>query len=78
VKNGKIVNDDGIQEADICVESGIIKYVGKDDKCHIPNDCRIIDAAGKFVIPGGIDPHTHFELEYDGLTSVDDFYDGTK
>lgn len=44
----------------------------------IPGGTRTIDARGKYVMPGGIDPHTHFELELMGATSVDDFYQGTK
>lgn len=44
----------------------------------IPGGTRIIDARGKYVMPGGIDPHTHFELEMMGTKSVDDFYQGTK
>lgn len=44
----------------------------------IPGGTRTIDARGKFVMPGGIDPHTHFELELMGAKSVDDFYQGTK
>jgi dihydropyrimidinase len=39
---------------------------------------RVIDAGGKLIIPGGIDPHTHFQLEFGGTVSVDDFYQGTK
>lgn len=44
----------------------------------IPGGTRIIDARGKYVMPGGIDPHTHFECELMGAKSVDDFYQGTK
>ncbi|XP_043803323.1 dihydropyrimidinase isoform X3 [Apis laboriosa] len=44
----------------------------------IPGGTRIIDARGKYVMPGGIDPHTHFELELMGAKTVDDFYQGTK
>lgn len=44
----------------------------------IPGGTRIIDARGKYVMPGGIDPHTHFEFEFMGTKSVDDFYQGTK
>lgn len=44
----------------------------------IPGGTRIIDARGKYVMPGGIDPHTHFELEFMGAKTVDDFYQGTK
>ena len=44
----------------------------------IPGGTRTIDARGKYVMPGGIDPHTHLECEFFGITSVDDFYQGTK
>jgi len=44
----------------------------------IPGGTRVIDARGKYVMPGGIDPHTHFELEFMDTKTVDDFYQGTK
>ncbi|EFN86757.1 Dihydropyrimidinase [Harpegnathos saltator] len=44
----------------------------------IPGGTRIIDARGKYVMPGGIDPHTHFEFEFMDTKTVDDFYQGTK
>lgn len=44
----------------------------------IPGGVRVIDAAGKLVLPGGIDPHTHFQLKFGGAVSVDDFYHGTR
>lgn len=44
----------------------------------IPGGTRIIDARGKYVMPGGIDPHTHFEFEFMGTKTADDFYQGTK
>lgn len=44
----------------------------------IPGGTRTIDATGKLVMPGGIDPHTHFELEMMGAKTADDFYKGTR
>ncbi|KAG6804502.1 dihydropyrimidinase isoform X2 [Apis mellifera caucasica] len=76
IKNGKVVNDDGITDNDVYIEDGIIKQMGRN--LIIPGGTRIIDARGKYVMPGGIDPHTHFELEFMGAKTVDDFYQGTK
>ncbi|KAF5285276.1 hypothetical protein FQR65_LT13290 [Abscondita terminalis] len=76
IKNGKVVNEDEIVEEDVYVEDGIIKQLGRN--LIIPGGTRVIDARGKLVLPGGIDPHTHFELEFMGARSVDDFYQGTK
>lgn len=44
----------------------------------IPGGARTIEAAGKLIIPGGIDPHTHMELPFMGTQAIDDFYQGTK
>lgn len=44
----------------------------------IPGGTRTIDATGKLIIPGGIDPHTHLDLEMMGAKTVDNFYSGTK
>ncbi|XP_017785498.1 PREDICTED: dihydropyrimidinase isoform X1 [Nicrophorus vespilloides] len=76
IKNGKTVNENEIVEQDVYVEDGIIKQLGRN--LLIPGGTRVIDARGKYVIPGGIDPHTHMQFEFMGTTSVDDFYQGTK
>ncbi|XP_044008997.1 dihydropyrimidinase isoform X3 [Aphidius gifuensis] len=76
IKNGKVVNEDGMIDSDVYIEDGIIKQLGRN--LIIPGGTRTIDARGKYVMPGGIDPHTHFELELMGAKSVDDFYQGTK
>lgn len=76
IKNGKVVNDDDIVEQDVFIEDGIIKQLGRN--LIIPGGTRVIDARGKYIIPGGIDPHTHFEFEFMGTQTVDDFYQGTK
>lgn len=76
IKNGKTVNEDEIVEQDVYIEDGIIKQLGRN--LIIPGGTRVIDARGLLLLPGGIDPHTHFEFEFMGETSVDDFYQGTK
>lgn len=79
IKNARVVNHDSTQDdVSIYIEAGKIKFIGKESDLAPPADCRVVDAAGKYVLPGGIDPHTHFELEFGGTVSVDDFYHGTK
>ncbi|XP_058455298.1 dihydropyrimidinase isoform X2 [Malaya genurostris] len=78
IKRGHVVNHDGIQQADVYIEDGTIRYVGTGADFVVPGGCRTIDATGKMLLPGGIDPHTHFQLEFGGTVSVDDFYQGTK
>lgn len=76
IKNGRVVNDDGMEDLDVYIEDGIIKQLGRN--LIIPGGTRTIDATGKLVMPGGIDPHTHFELEMMAAKSADDFYKGTR
>ncbi|GAB6026134.1 hypothetical protein CHUAL_012332 [Chamberlinius hualienensis] len=76
IKGGQIINDDMTSFADVYVEDGVIKQVGRD--LHIPGGTKIIDARGKLIIPGGIDAHTHFQMPSALTTTADDFYSGTK
>lgn len=76
IKNGRVVNDDGMEDADVYIEDGVIKQMGRN--LIIPGGTRTIDATGKLVMPGGVDPHTHFELEMMGAKTADDFYKGTR
>lgn len=54
------------------------RYVGPGSDFVVPGGVKIIDAAGRLLIPGGIDPHTHFQLPFGGTVSIDDFYKGTR
>lgn len=79
IRHARVVNHDSIQDdVAVYIEGGKIKYVGEESKFPVPTGCGVIDAGGKYVLPGGIDPHTHFELEFGGTVAVDDFYHGTK
>ena len=75
IKNGRIVTAVDDYTADILIDGETISIIGK--TLDIEAD-RVIDAAGKLVIPGGIDPHTHMELPFGGTQSSDDFFTGTR
>lgn len=78
IKRGQVVNHDKTFTADIYIEDGVIKYVGPGSEFVVPGGVRVIDASNRLIIPGGIDPHTHFQFPFMGKVSVDDFYHGTK
>ena len=75
IKNGRIVTAVDDYQADILIEDETISVIGK--TLEMEADI-IIDASNKFVIPGGIDPHTHMELPFGGTESSDDFFTGTR
>ena len=74
IKNCNIVNADKTFISDIYIEDGIIKLI--EENINIP-DIEIIDAQGKYVIPGGVDVHTHLNLDVGIARAQDDFYTGT-
>lgn len=73
--HGKLVTEEGIREESLRIEDGLIAQMGRLEP--LPGE-EIIDARGAWVIPGGIDPHTHMELQQsETFRSADDFYTGT-
>jgi len=70
-----VVNAHHKEVADVYIEDGVILSVGPNIKVDHENT-RIIDATGKYVMPGGIDPHTHLEMEFMGTVTIDDFFTG--
>lgn len=76
IRNGIITNDDASFNGDVYIENGIITEIGKN--LEVSSDTRILEANGNYIIPGGIDPHTHFQFPFMGTVSIDDFYSGTR
>ncbi len=74
IKNGRVITAVDDYYADVFIQDETITAIGKDLPHHAD---RVIDATGKLVIPGGIDPHTHMDMPFGGTTSADDFSSGT-
>lgn len=74
IKGGKVVTAADSFQADVRFDGGVIKTIGKDLESRSGE--KVIDAAGRWVIPGGIDPHVHMELPFMGTVSRDDFDSG--
>lgn len=74
IKNGTLVSPSETWEADLLIEDGRIVSIGRD---LTEEGAEVIDAEGQYVIPGGIDVHTHMDLQAGASRAVDDFYDGT-
>jgi dihydropyrimidinase len=72
IKNGIVVTEDGAVIRDVLIKDGLIAGIGENLA-----DGRSIDAAGKYVLPGGIDVHTHMDLDMGIAVAQDDFYTGT-
>jgi len=76
IKNGTVVTATDTYTADVAIVDGKIHSVG----VNLPqeNAARVFNAAGKYVMPGGIDVHTHLDMPFGGTTSADDFETGTR
>ena len=74
IKNGHIFTAVDNYVADIMVDDGKIRTIGIDLAAQAD---KTVDATGKYVIPGGIDPHTHLDFPFGGTVSSDDFRTGT-
>ncbi|CAN7480132.1 dihydropyrimidinase [Paenibacillus sp. LjRoot153] len=74
IKNGTIVTATDHYQGDILIEDGIITGIGLN---LAREGAEIVDATGKYVFPGGIDPHTHLDMPFGGTVTADDFETGT-
>lgn len=75
IRGGTVVNADREARADVLVEHGRVSAVGLN--LATPAGCQVLDAGGRHVLPGGIDPHTHMQLPFMGTVTRDDFFSGT-
>ena len=75
IKGGTVVNAERSVRADVLCQDGIITAVG--ENIDAPAGATVVDAGGQYVMPGGIDPHTHMQLPFMGTVTTEDFYTGT-
>ena len=75
IKGGTVVNAEQSVRADVLCQDGVITAVG--ENLDAPAGATVVDAGGQYVMPGGIDPHTHMQLPFMGTVTTEDFYSGT-
>jgi dihydropyrimidinase len=75
IKGGTVATAEQTFRADVLVADGKIVTVGND--IDVPAGTEVVDAGGCYVMPGGIDPHTHMELPFMGTVASEDFFTGT-
>jgi dihydropyrimidinase len=75
IRGGTVVTADHSFRADVLTQDDKIVAIG--ESLEASGDAEVIDAGGAFVLPGGIDPHTHMELPFMGTVASEDFYSGT-
>lgn len=73
LKNGTVVNADGQKKADVLMEGEVVSRI---DASIDPAGHEIVDCSGMYLLPGGIDVHTHLDLAFGGTYSNDDFNTG--
>jgi len=75
IRGGTVVDANSSYRADVLCDGGVIIAIG--EALEAPAGSEIVDAGGQYVMPGGIDPHTHMELPFMGTVASEDFYTGT-
>jgi dihydropyrimidinase len=75
IKNGKLITASETYQADVLIEGETISRIGLGLEA---DSAQVVDASGKLILPGGVDPHTHFDLPMFDTVSSDDHYTGHK
>ena len=75
LKNGIVVNSDSMEQLDLRIEGSVVDKMGLD--LALAGD-EVVDVAGCYLFPGGIDPHTHFDLDTGSTVTADDFASGSR
>ena len=75
IRGGTVVTADQTYRADVLTRDGKISAIG--ENLEAPSGAEVVDAGGCYVMPGGIDPHTHMELPFMGTVASEDFFSGT-
>jgi dihydropyrimidinase len=77
IRGATVVNADREFPADVLCVAGKVAALGAAAATQAPGGTPTLDASGQYLLPGGIDPHTHMQLPFMGTVAVDDFFTGT-
>ncbi|SUD71650.1 D-hydantoinase/dihydropyrimidinase [Pseudomonas putida] len=75
IRGATVVTHEESYPADVLCADGLIRAIGPN--LEPPTDCEILDGSGQYLMPGGIDPHTHMQLPFMGTVASEDFFSGT-
>nr|AAA21752.1 D-hydantoinase [Pseudomonas putida] len=75
IRGATVVTHEESYPADVLCVDGLIRAIGPN--LEPPTDCEILDGSGQYLMPGGIDPHTHMQLPFMGTVASEDFFSGT-
>ncbi|MFL1493194.1 dihydropyrimidinase [Pseudomonas sp. O64] len=75
IRGATVITHDESYRADVLCAGGLIRAIGTD--LDIPAGTEVLDGSGQYLMPGGIDPHTHMQLPFMGTVASEDFFSGT-
>lgn len=75
IRGATVITHDESYRADVFCADGVIKAIG--DNLDVPAAVEVLDGGGQYLMPGGIDPHTHMQLPFMGTVASEDFFSGT-